>query len=162
MTPSATPTSSPAPIALPDCAGIYSPEVVTALTAEFREPLGDVSGSEGGGGWGTRDDAVIAVYASIAERISCTWILPASESASTTTIARLDDTSRAAAVAALTTAGFTASANPDGDAYAIEVETEFGSYNEWHLLSSEVWIGSAFSGGSAESLTLDAASRLLP
>lgn len=157
--PSTTP--SPEPLALPDCATIYSPAVVATLTSEGRTSSGDLSAS-GMGGWGSYDDSITALFASVAERVSCTWILPASESGSTTTIVRLDDATRAAAIAAFTTAGYTASATSGGDLYAIEVETEFGSYTESHLLSDELWIGSVFAGGTAQTLTLDAAALLLP
>jgi hypothetical protein len=148
---------APEPITLPDCDTMYSPAVVAALTGEGRSPLGDVSAPDMGG-WGTSDPAIEAILAAIDERVSCTWILPATESGSTTSIARLDDASRAALVAAFGTAGFVAA----GDRFTIEVETEVGSYNETHLLTDEFWIGSVFSGGDSALLTDDAAAQLLP
>jgi hypothetical protein len=156
--PSAEP-SGPAdePIALPDCDTIYSPPVVATLTSEGRSPLGDVS-APGMGGWGTNDPAAERILAALDERISCTWILPATESGSTTSIARLDDASRVSLVTALTTAGFVVA----GDRFTIEVETEVGSYNETHVLTDEFWIGTFFSGGDSALLTDDAAAQLLP
>lgn len=151
--------STPAvePIALPDCDSIYSPAVVTALTGEGRSSLGDVS-APGMGGWGTGEPSVEAILAAIDERVSCTWILPATESGSTTSVARLDDASRASLVAAFGAAGFTAT----GDRFTIEVESEVGSYNETHVFADEFWIGSFFSGGDSALLTDDAAEQLLP
>lgn len=157
--PSATP--SPEPIALPDCASIYSPAVVASLTAEGRTSSGDVS-APGMGGWGTADTTLQGILASIPDRVSCTWILPATESGSTTSIARLDPATRVTVVGALTAAGYTASTVPEGDLYSIEVATEVGSYNETHLLTDEFWFASFFSGGESQTLTLDAAAQLLP
>ena len=161
--PSEEPTVAPdpEPIALPDCATIYSPAVVASLTGEGRTSLGDVSGP-GMGGWGTSDATLEGILASIADRISCTWILPATESGSTTSIARLDDATRTAVIAALTAGGYTASVTPDGDLYSIDVELEIGTYNESHLLTDEFWFLSYFSGGTAQTLTLNAAAQLLP
>ena len=158
-TPSATPTAEP--IALPDCGGIYSPALVASLTAEGRTSIGDVSGPETGG-WGTADTTLPGILASLPERVSCTWILPATESGSTTSIARLDAASRTAVIAALVAGGYTASTIPQGELYSIAVELEIGTYNESHLLTDEFWFASYFSGGQAESLTLDAAALLLP
>ncbi len=157
--PSTTP--SPEPVALPDCATIYSPAVVASLTAEGRTSIGDVSGPDTGG-WGTGDTTLQGILASIPDRVSCTWILPATESGSTTSIARLDASTRTAVVAALTAGGYTASTVPGGDLYSIDVETEIGSYNESHLLTDDLWFASYFSGGQSQTLTLDAAALLLP
>ncbi len=158
-TSSATPT--PEPIALPDCAGIYSPALVANLTGEGRTSSGDVSGP-GMGGWGTADTSLQGLLASISDRVSCTWILPATESGSTTSIARLDAATRTAVVSALTAGGYTASTIPEGELYSIDVELEIGTYNESHLLTDELWFASFFSGGQSQTLTLDAATLLLP
>lgn len=171
-TPTATPSSeasesaspSPSPSAafvLPECDSIYSPTLVAVLTAEGRTPLGDTSAA-GGGGWGTFDAGIEAILSGIVDRVSCTWILPASESGSTTSVAVADAAARTALIAAFTAGGFTASTTADGDLYSISVEEEFITYTESHLLTSEVWIGSAYGFGVAETLTLDAAAVVLP
>lgn len=166
-TPSATASSdpsaspSPEPAALPDCDAIYSAALVASLIAEGREPLGDVSGP-GMGGWGTGDATLEGILSAIPERISCTWILPASESGSTTSIARLDDATRTTVVDTLTAAGYTALTVPGGDLYTIEVEFEIGSYNETHLIADDLWFTTYYSGGQSQTLTLDAAAQLLP
>lgn len=158
-TPSASPTVEP--IALPDCDSIYSAGLVASLTAEGREPLGDVSGP-GMGGWGTGDATLEGILSAIPERVSCTWVLPATESGSTTSIARIDEATRTTVISTLSAAGFSASVVPGGDLYTIAVEFEVGSYNETHLITDELWIMSYYSGGGSQTLTLDAAALLLP
>ena len=152
---------APEPITLPGCDDIYSPALVAALEAEGRTSEGDVS-TPGGGGWGTFDVGIETILASIDERVSCTWIYPASESGSTTSIAVLDGASRTALIAALAGAGFTASTAPSGDLYTLAVEEEFITYTEAHLLTADLWFASAYSFGDATTLTLDAAAQLLP
>ncbi len=158
-TPSATPTVEP--LALPECGDIYSAALVATLTAEGRTPLGDVSGP-GMGGWGTGNPTLEGILSAIPDRVSCTWILPASESGSTTSIARLDETTTTAVIGALTAGGYTPSTVPGGDLYTISVEFEVGSYNETHLITEEFWFTSYYSGGQSQTLTLDAAAQLLP
>jgi len=154
--------SSDAPaITLPDCDNIYSPAMVAALESEGRTNEGDVS-VPGGGGWGTADGEIEAILAAIPDSVHCSWILPASESGSTTSIAVLDDTSRTALIAAFASGGFIASTAPGGDLYSITVEEEFITYTESHLLTADVWIGSEYAFGDASTLTLDAAAQLLP
>lgn len=156
---SASPT--PTPVALPGCDTIYSPALVTALEADGRESQGDVS-APGAGGWGTLDPALEALLTSIDERVSCTWILPASESGSTTSVARLDAATRVAVLDALATAGFTATPIDGGELWTIAVEEEFITYTETHLISETLWVGSLYTFGDAQTLTLDAAALLLP
>lgn len=158
-TPSASPTAEP--VALPDCDTIYSAALVATLTSEGRTSSGDIS-SPGMGGWGTQDATLEGILSTIPERVSCTWILPQSESGSTTSIARLDAATRSTVVATLTAAGYTASTVPGGDLYSIEVTFEVGSYNESHLITDDLWFASVFSGGQSQTLTLDAAAQLLP
>lgn len=155
----ASPSSTP--VALPGCDTIYSPALVTALEADSRESQGDVS-APGAGGWATLDPALEALLASIGERVSCTWILPASESGSTTSVARLDAPTRVAVLDALATAGFTATPIDGGELWTIAVEEEFITYTEAHLISETLWIGSLYTFGDAQTLTLDAAALLLP
>lgn len=152
--PSSTPTSEP--LALPDCLSIYSPALVASLTAEGREPLPDLDAGLGG----TLDPAVRLVLDGLAESVSCGWILPASESGSTTTIAVIDASARAALEAAFAASGFTASTALGGTLYSLDVDEEFLTYRESHLLVDDFWIGSFFTFGDAESLTLDAAAQL--
>jgi hypothetical protein len=155
--PSSTPTPTAEPIALPDCDTIYSDAVVASLTGEGRSPLGDVSGP-GMGGWGTADDSIEAILSAIPERVSCTWVLPATESGSTTSIARLDEATRTTLIDAFTAAGYVV----DGTLFEIEVDSEIGSYNETHILADGFWVGSYFSGGDSATLTGDALAQLLP
>lgn len=158
---SATASPAPAPVALPACDAIYSPELVATLEADGREPQGDVS-SPGAGGWGTLDPGLETLLAALDERVSCTWILPASESGSTTSVARLDEASRTALLDALGTAGFTATPIDGGELWTIAVEEEFITYTEAHLVSATLWVGSLYTFGDAQTLTLDAAALLLP
>lgn len=161
--PSSTPSESAEPevVAIPDCDTIYSVALVASLTAEGRTPLGDVS-APGMGGWGTGDPALEGILSAIPDRVSCTWILPATESGSTTSIARLDAATSATVVATLTAAGYAASTVPGGDLYTIDVSLEIGSYNETHLITDDLWFTTYYSGGQSQTLTLDAASLLLP
>lgn len=158
---SATIEPAPAPVALPACDGIYSPTLVAALESEGREPQGDVS-APGAGGWATLDPALEALLASIDERVSCTWILPASESGSTTSVARLDDAARTAVLAALAAAGFSATPVDGGELWTITVVEEFITYTEAHLITESLWVGCLYTFGDAQTLTLDAAALLLP
>ena len=155
-----SPSSEPA-LSLPGCDALYSPAMVATLESENRESQGDVS-ADGPGGWGTADPAIEALLSALPERVSCTWILPASESGSTTSVAVLDDASRTALVARLASAGFAASTAPSGDLYSLAVEDEFGTYTETHLLSERLWIASVYFGGDATAITLDAAATVLP
>lgn len=157
---SPSPSAQPG-TALPDCATVYSPALVASLEAENRESQGDVS-DDGPGGWGTADPAIEALLAALPERVSCTWILPTSESGSTTSVAVLDDATRTSLLARFAAAGFAASTAPSGDIYTLAVEDEFGSYTETHLLSEQLWITSVYFGGDATALTLDAAATVLP
>lgn len=159
--PSASASPAPSPVALPECDAIYSPALVTTLEADGREPQGDVSGP-GTGGWGTLDPALERLLVSIDERVSCTWILPASESGSTTSIARLDDANRTSLLDTLATAGYTATPIDGGELWTIAVEEEFITYTEAHLVTTTLWIGSLYTFGDAQTLTLDAAALLLP
>lgn len=158
---STTASPTPTPVALPACDAIYSPALVTTLEADGREAQGDVS-SPGAGGWGTLDPALETLLAAIDERVSCTWILPASESGSTTSVARLDDANRTALLDALATAGYTATPIDGGELWTIAVEEEFITYTEAHLVSATLWVGSLYTFGDAQTLTLDAAALLLP
>lgn len=158
---SPSPSLTAPPVALPTCETMYSAALVGALTADGREPQNDVSAPYQGG-WGTLDPGLQTLLASIDERVSCTWILPASESGSSTTIARLDDASRATLLGALASTGYTSTATADGELWTLFVEDEFIVYTEAHLVTDSLWIGSFFSFGDAETLTLDAAAQLLP
>lgn len=153
--------SADSAITLPDCDALYSPAMVATLESENRESQGDVSGV-GEGGWGTTDPAIEAILSALPERVSCSWILPASESGSTTSVAILDDASRTALVASFAAAGFGASTTPNGDLYTLSVEQELGTYTEAHLLTEQFWIASVYFGGDATALTLDAAATVLP
>lgn len=156
-TPSSTPTPTAEPVALPECDTIYSDAVVATLTSEGRSLIGDVS-APGMGGWGTSDDSIEAILSTIDDRVSCTWILPATESGSTTSIARLDEATRTTLVDAFTAAGYSV----DGDRFEIAVDSEFATYNETHILTDGFWIASVFSGGDSALLTNDALAQLLP
>ncbi len=152
------PTPTPSPdLALPDCETIYSPAMVASLIAESR-----VSDADDAVGRGSLDEAVSAVLDTLDETVSCGWYLPASESGSTTTVARIDDAAKADLEAAFAAGGFTAATTADGELYSIRVEEEFGTYEESHLVLDSIWIGTLYAGGSAEALTLDAAAQLLP
>ncbi len=155
-----SPSAEPA-ITLPECESLYSPALVATLESENRENQGDIS-ADGPGGVGTADPGIEAILSAVPERVSCTWILPASESGSTTTVAVLDDASRTALVASLATAGFASSTAPSGDLYTLSVEQEFGTYTEAHLLTEQLWFASVYAGGDATTLTLDAAATVLP
>jgi hypothetical protein len=157
---SASPSPSPA-FAVPDCDDIYTPLLISTLVAEGRTPLGDTSTAVGGG-WGTFDAGIETILSAIKDRISCTWVLPTSESGSTTSVAVLDAASRTALVAAFAAGGFTASTTSSGDLFTLSVEADFLTYTESHLITAEVWIGSVYAFGDADILTLDAAVAVLP
>lgn len=136
---------------------MYSPALVASLIAESR-----VRDTEEAVGRGSLDDAVSAVLDGLDETVSCGWYLPASESGSTTIVARIDDAARAELESAFNAGGFSADTTADGELYSISVEEEFGTYEESHLVADDIWIGTLYAGGTAETLTLDAAAQLLP
>lgn len=159
--PSTPASPSAEPVALPTCETLYSPAAVAALESEGRELQGDIS-APGSGGWGTLDPDLESQFAAIDERVSCTWILPASESGSTTSVARLDGATRTAVLGALASAGFTATPADGSELWTLRVEGEFITYTEAHLVTDTLWIGSVYTFGDAQTLTLDAAAQLLP
>lgn len=154
-------SSSAAPVALPGCDAIYSAGVIATLESEGREPEGDIS-EPYQGGWGTLDAGLEALLAAIDERVSCTWVLPASESGSTTSVARLHEATRTAVLDALATAGFAAMPVDGGELWTYRFEDDFITYTEAHVITETLWIGSVYTFGDAQTLTLDAAALLLP
>lgn len=151
--------SDDAPVALPDCTTIYSAALTAQLTGEGRVAEGDTSVS-GGGGWGSGDAVVVGVIQSAAERVSCTWVLPASESGSTTSVVRIDAGTASSLDAHLTgVAGFTASSAAGGTLYTLEVGGDF-PFSEAHLITGDLLIVTEAYGTDAEALTLDAAAQL--
>jgi len=154
---SAEPSPSAAPgLALPDCDSMFSPDLVAALTADGREPEAATIGPY------SNDAGVVAVFGSVTDLVSCDWILPASESGSTTTVALIDDATAGALEIALADGGFSGDAYGDGRLYTITVEGELVSSTEAHLIVDGAWISTTYFGGDAEALTLDAAGQLLP
>jgi hypothetical protein len=146
-------------LTLPTCETIYSGELTTALTAEGRESLGDTAAA-GAGGWGSGDSVLVSLIQGAMDRVSCSWILPFSESGSTTTIIRLDAATAEFLDDHLTnTAGFTPSSAVGGTLYTLDVDGDF-PYSEAHLIVDEALIATEAFGADAEALTLDAATRL--
>lgn len=151
---SATP-AAPAGLTLPDCDTMFSADLVATLTAEGRAPetattIGPYS----------NDPGVLALFSGLTDLISCDWILPASESGSTTTVALIDDATAGALEVALAEGGFSGDALGDGRLYTITVEGELVTLTEAHLIIDGAWISTTYFGGDAETLTLDAASQL--
>ncbi|MFN3708152.1 hypothetical protein [Microcella sp.] len=146
-------------VPLPTCDDIYSDELVAELTDEGRESLGDTAAA-GAGGWGSGDAVLIALLQGAMERVSCSWILPFSESGSTTTIIRIDEATAAFLDEHLTdTAGFTVTSALSGQLYTLEVEGDF-PYSEAHLIVDGLLIATEAFGGDAEPLTVDAGAQL--
>lgn len=146
-------------VVLPNCDEIYSPELTAELTDEGRESLGDTAAA-GAGGWGSGDAVLVALLQGAMERVSCSWILPFSESGSTTTIIRIDDATADFVAEHLTdTAGFTGSSALGGQLYTLEVDGDF-PYSEAHLIVDGLLVATEAFGGDAEPLTLDAGTQL--
>lgn len=146
-------------VALPGCDEIYSPELTAELTDEGRESLGDTAAA-GAGGWGSGDSVIVALLQGAMERVSCSWILPFSESGSTTTIIRIDDATADFVAEHLTdTAGFTGSSALGGQLYTLVVDGDF-PYSEAHLIVDGLLVATEAFGGDAEPLTLDAGAQL--
>lgn len=146
-------------VVLPTCDDIYSPDLVAELTDEGRESLGDTAAA-GAGGWGSGDAVLVALLQGAMERVSCSWILPFSESGSTTTIIRIDDATAEFVAEHLTdTAGFTETSALGGQLYTLEVDGDF-PYSEAHLIVDGLLVATEAFGGDAEPLTLDAGTQL--
>ncbi|MGY6498392.1 MAG: hypothetical protein ACXIUP_09220 [Microcella sp.] len=146
-------------VALPSCDEIYSPELIAELSDEGRDALGDTAAA-GAGGWGSGDAVLVALLQGAMERVSCSWILPFSESGSTTTIIRIDDATATFLDEHLSdTAGFEVTSALGGQLYTLEVEGDF-PYSEAHLIVDGLLVATEAFGGDAEPLTLDAGTQL--
>jgi hypothetical protein len=146
-------------VALPTCDDIYSPDLIAELSDEGRDSLGDTAAA-GAGGWGSGDAVLVALLQGAMERVSCSWILPFSESGSTTSIIRVDDATAAFLDEHLTdTAGFSPTSALGGTLYTLDVEGDF-PYSEAHLIVGGLLVATEAFGGDAEPLTLDAGAQL--
>lgn len=169
-----TPVAEQSPV--PACDALYSEEQRTNFTEEGRELEGDISGS--GYNYGTVDQDLIGLLEEVRDdlRVSCTWYLPASESASTTSVAIVASSLEPDITAALTAAGATSETLGEGTLWKIDqtssnISEEFVA-NETHWVapttcptslaepSCTLWIASNFSFGSSEALTRDVAEVL--
>jgi len=154
---SASPSVEPAPeLALPTCDAMFSADMVATLTGEGRVAEASVTGPASSNG------DIVVTFEGQTESVRCGWILPASESGSSTAIAFIDDATRSDIESTLTAGGFTASSALGGSAFSIENQGELSSSTEFHLIVDGVWFFTIYFGGDAEALTIDAAEQLLP
>lgn len=157
--PSASPSPSiePAPeLVLPTCDAMFSADMVATLTGEGRVAEASVTGPPS-----SNADTVVT-FEGQAETVRCGWILPASESGSSTAIAFIDDATRSEIESTLTAGGFAASSVLGGSGFSVENQGELSSSTEFHLIVDGVWFFTLYFGGDAQALTVDAAEQLLP
>jgi hypothetical protein len=159
-----------------NCESIYSPGQVAAFTDQGREFLD--SEPTGGYGWGTINPDLVTILKDVRAdlKVSCTWILPDTESGSTTTLA-IVPTERLQEIEDILRLDVSTS-QPLGEGTLWKVDQNSsnlsGDYevNETHFLTAvtcpeslaepecTLWITSTFSFGSSEALTRDAAEVL--
>jgi hypothetical protein len=161
---------------VPDCASMYSAGLQSAFADDGREPIGDRSGS--GYSWGSVNDDLVKILQEVRSdlRVSCTWVMPASESASTTTIAIFATELLPDIEAALREEEASPESLGDGQLWKLDqtsssISGEFDA-NETHFLVTTtcpaslaepectLWVATTFSFGSSERLTRDAAEML--
>lgn len=172
--------TTPAPtgegFALPDCDSLYSSQQNTALLDEVRVSFGDTS--EGNFGYGTTHSDLIPLLQNVRSdlRVSCTWVLQASESASVTSAVII--TSEVEADVRRVLAGAGGTGEDIGGGFVWTVESPLSEVSpdidatEVHYLADitcpvsvtgqecVLWVTSNYSFGEARVLTLDAAENM--
>ena len=155
---SVTPSAQPEPdLTLPTCDSMFSAELVSALGTE-----GLVLQPDNRFGGPSTFDAVLSVVISLSESVTCTWVLPNSDTGFTTTVAIVSSTERSDLAAALSAPEFTASAALGGELYSYEYNGEGTYFTESHVIVGDVSVSTTYGSGVAEPLTLDAAGQVLP
>lgn len=169
-------TSTAEGFVLPTCDSLYSNQQNTALLGEVRVSLGDTS--EGNFGYGTTSVDLITILQNVRSdlRISCTWVLSPSESASVTSAAIITTDVEGDVRRALASAGGTGEDLGGGFVWTVESPLSEVSpdvdVTEVHYLANitcpasvtgqdcALWVTSNYSFGEARVLTLNAAQNL--
>lgn len=161
---------------LPDCDALYSNSLNTALLGEVRVNFGDTS--EGDFGYGTTQGDLIKILQNVRSdlRVSCTWVLQASESASVTSAAIITTELEGDVRRFLTGSGGTGQESGGGYIWSVdsplsEVSPDIDA-TEVHYLADitcpasvteqacVLWVSTNYSFGEARVLTLDAAQNM--
>lgn len=163
-------------LAVPTCDSLYSTELTATLQNAGRTNDGDTS--EGDFGWGTTNVDLVSVLKNVRRdlRVSCTWYLPASESASVTSVAIIGGDAESdirgflQEVSSSTTDigggtlwnidSTTSDVSPDFIATESHFVTEVPCPSSLADTSCAVWVTTNYSFGEAETLTVDAATQL--
>lgn len=163
-------------LAVPTCDSMFSTEQTATLQNAGLTNDGDTS--EGDYGWGSTNLDLVGVLKEIRRdlRVSCTWYLPASESASVTSVSIIGGDAEAEVRAFL--AETTATSREIGggtlwniDSTTSDISPEFTA-TESHFVAEvpcpssladtrcAVWVATNYSFGEASDLTVDAATTL--
>jgi hypothetical protein len=161
---------------VPTCETLYSSELTNTLLGEVRVNFGDTS--EGDFGYGTTNVDLVKILQDVRSdlKVSCTWVLQASESASVTSVAILSEEVESDVLRILRTAGGTGEESSGGLIWTVESPLSEVSPDidatEVHYLEDitcpasvadsqcVVWVTTNYSFGNARVLTLDAARTL--
>jgi hypothetical protein len=176
VAPAEEPVETPAAdtgFVLPTCDTLYSTDQNAALLEQLRVNQGDTS--DGDFGYGTTNLELVGLLKAVRGdlRISCTWYLPASESASVTSLAIIAPDAERTVAGLLAEAGALESSVGGGTLWTIEsAASEDYITTEAHFMAPVAcpaslaettcigWFSTIYSFGQAENLTVDAARNL--
>jgi hypothetical protein len=162
--------------ALPTCENLYSDATTTALLNDVRVPYGDTS--EGDFGFGTTNLDLVKILQGTRSdlKISCTWVMQASESGSVTSAAVITSDVERDVRRLLAARGGSGEEIGGGFAWTVEFPLSEISPDveatEVHYLgritcpasvadeACFLWVSTNYSFGPARDLTLDAAANL--
>lgn len=168
--------ATPTGFVMPTCDTLYSADQTSELLAQVRVSIGE--SADGDYGYGTVDRELVGLIQNVRAdlRLSCTWYLPASESASITTVAIIDPGVEETVTDILTEWGAVSQSAGGGTLWTIASATAEDSQDylatEAHFLApvpcpaslAETtcvgWFATNYSFGQAEALTVDAARNL--
>lgn len=176
VAPAEEPAETPAEatgFVLPTCDTLYSANQNSALVEQQRVNQGDTS--DGNFGYGTTNLELVGLLKAVRGdlRVSCTWYLPASESASVTSLAIIAPDAESTVAGLLSEAGALESSVGGGTLWTIEsAASEDYIATEAHFMAPVAcpaslaettcigWFSTIYSFGQAENLTVDAARNL--
>ncbi len=168
--------ATPTGFVMPTCDTLYSAEQTAELIARQRVSIGE--NVDGDYGYGTVNLELVGLLQNVRTdlKVSCTWYLPASESASITTVAIIDAEGEETVNAILGESGALAQSVGGGTLWTIASATAEASPDylatEAHFLAPVPcpaslaatictgWFTTHYSFGQAEELTIDAARKL--
>jgi len=168
--------ATPIGFVMPTCDTLYSDEQTAELLARQRVSIGE--NLDGDYGYGTVNLELVELLQNVRTdlKLSCTWYLPASESASITTVAIIDAEGEEIVNTILGESGALTQSVGGGTLWTIASATEEESPDylatEAHFLAPVPcptslaattcigWFTTHYSFGQAEELTIDAARKL--